>query len=771
MKKLMLRNTLTLFITVALCFALLPVTNGYAAGNIYRVKSTGLANGVCGDTWANACTLQNALTRATVGDQIWVAKGTHKPTSGSYRMATFNLKSGVAIYGGFAGSEDDLSQRNPVTNVTVLSGDIGVVGTKTDNSYHVVNGSYVDNTAVLDGFTISGGYANSTVRSEALGAGMNLYQSHPVLNQLIFKFNFATILGGGVAINRSNPTLTNITLVQNRTAGYGAGMALYLSDSTLNNVVFDRNISSQYAGGMYNEESNPVLDNVTFTGNTSVKDGGGMYNEVSDPVITNSVFIGNATGHTGGGLTNDYSNPVLSNVTFSKNTASDGGAFLCFRGETSLTDITFDQNTTTDNGGAVFLEECTGVFERVSFTNNSTENYGGAVHNYLSHVTMSDAVFTNNKSGSKGGGMFGYEGTLNLTNATFESNRSNLLGGGLANYYLTTAKITNVSFKDNYAATYGGAIYNDTSNVELVDANIISNESRYAGGMFIESGESSLRNVTFYQNYGVIGGAMTNYSRGLDLTNVTFVENESESWGAGFYSGVGDITLKNTTFSANATNGYGGAIALENTALEVNNSIFWGNTSARAGQQIYVGVKSSMNAVNSIFQVGCPEDGECVNIRTTNPKFGVLDNYGGFTLTLPLLSGSSAINNGGNYLCPDLDQRGEARPQGYKCDIGAYEAVVPGAFSKVSPQSAAVDLAADLTLSWKTSLNASKYAYCVDQVDDGKCNATWKAVGNSTSASLTGLVPGTYYWQVKAINGLGFTLANNGKWWSFTVAP
>ena len=385
---------------------------------------------------------------------------------------------------------------------------------------------------------------------------------------------------------------------------------------------------------------------------------------------------------------------------------------------------------------------------------------------------MSDATFTDNNAGEKGGGMFGYEGSLVLSNATFESNRAGTLGGGLANYYLPTANISNVTFTDNSAAMYGGAIYNDTSNVELVDANIISNEAKYAGGMFIESGESSLRNVTFYQNYGVIGGAMTNYSRGLVLTNVTFVENTSESWGAGFYSGVGDITLKNTTFSANATNGYGGAIALENTALEVNNSIYWENTSARSGPEIYVGVRSSMDATNSIFQRGCPVNGDCVNIRATNPKFGDLGNNGGYTLTLPLLAGSSAINNGANTLCPVKDQRGESRPQGYKCDIGAYEAKVPGSYTKLSPGNGLTDRPANLTLKWKPSANAAKYAYCIDQVDDGKCNVTWKAVGTSTSAKLTGLLPGgTYYWQVKALNTLGFTLANNGKWWSFTVAP
>ena len=61
------------------------------------------------------------------------------------------------------------------------------------------------------------------------------------------------------------------------------------------------------------------------------------------------------------------------------------------------------------------------------------------------------------------------------------------------------------------------------------------------------------------------------------------------------------------------------------------------------------------------------------NIITTNPVLGTLGNYGGFTQTIPLLAGSSAIDAGNDAFCPVTDQRGITRPQGVHCDIGAYE--------------------------------------------------------------------------------------------------
>jgi hypothetical protein len=120
-----------------------------------------------GNSWTNAFTkLQDALAAAVSNDQVWVAAGIYYPDEGkgltnNDRSHSFFLKNGVAIYGGFAGTETQLSQRNVSINVTILSGDIdqndkAQGGSNANNTYHVVQSASVDKTAVLDGFTIKG---------------------------------------------------------------------------------------------------------------------------------------------------------------------------------------------------------------------------------------------------------------------------------------------------------------------------------------------------------------------------------------------------------------------------------------------------------------------------------------------------------------------------------------------------------------------------------------------------------------------------------------
>src|SRR5690606_26025359 len=113
---------------------------------------------------------------ASAGDEIWVAEGTYRPDAGAGetagdRAATFQLASGVEVYGGFAGGETDRDQRDWVANPTILSGDIGTAGVASDNSYHVVTGSGAAATAILDGFTITSGYAHAGVPNDR-GAGI-----------------------------------------------------------------------------------------------------------------------------------------------------------------------------------------------------------------------------------------------------------------------------------------------------------------------------------------------------------------------------------------------------------------------------------------------------------------------------------------------------------------------------------------------------------------------------------------------------------------------
>jgi hypothetical protein len=82
-----------------------------------------------GTSWANAYTsLQSALVNYPGCMEIWVARGTYKPTATTDRTIAFNINPGVIVYGGFAGTEATLAVRQLAVNPTILSGDIGVAG-------------------------------------------------------------------------------------------------------------------------------------------------------------------------------------------------------------------------------------------------------------------------------------------------------------------------------------------------------------------------------------------------------------------------------------------------------------------------------------------------------------------------------------------------------------------------------------------------------------------------------------------------------------------
>jgi hypothetical protein len=94
---------------------------------------------------------------------------------------------------------------------------------------------------------------------------------------------------------------------------------------------------------------------------------------------------------------------------------------------------------------------------------------------------------------------------------------------------------------------------------------------------------------------------------------------------------------------------------------------------------------------------------------------------------------------------------------------------LPGNFNKSTPAHGATDQPANPTLSWGASSKATSYEYCIDTSNNNACNTTWISTGTSTSVALSGLTPGTRYWQVRAKNGSGTTNANGGTWWSFTT--
>jgi len=342
---------LALFAGVALCAQL---AGPAWAGVIYvRADATGTNNG---HSWANAYTdLQAALAAAEWGDEIWVAQGTYKPTTGTDRNISFALEAGTGLYGGFAGTETDRAQRNWETNATILSGDIGTTDTA-DNSYHVVTGA---NLAVLDGFTITGGNANA-LGSLNCGGGMHNYNSSPTVTNCTFTGNTADFNGGGMYNNNSSPTVTNCTFSGNTANSGGGGMYNSYNSPTVTNCTFSGNTAGNFGGGgMCNYYyGSPTVTNCTFSGNTvSNGNGGGMYNyQYSSPTVTNCTFSGNtANSGGGGGMYNIYSSPTLTNCTFSGNSAGWGGGGMSNSSSSpTVTNCTFSGNTAGNFGGGMY---------------------------------------------------------------------------------------------------------------------------------------------------------------------------------------------------------------------------------------------------------------------------------------------------------------------------------------------------------------------------------------------------------------------------------
>jgi len=332
----------------------------YEAAGVRYAKPTASGTGDCSN-WANACALQTALTGAISGQEIWAAAGTHKPTTGTDRAATFQLKNGVPLYGGFAGTETARSQRNPALNVTTLSGEIGVAA-NSDNSYHVVTGA---TGATLDGFTIMAGNANGTdCLHSGCGGGMYNESSSPTLANVTFSSN-AAFNGGGMANYYSSPTLTNVTFSGNAASdvnGGGGGMYNFYSSPTLTNATFSSNSTTGWGGGMYSYGGSPTLTNVTFSGN-SADFGGGMYSNGGTTTLTNVTFSGNTASEYGGGMINwNSSSPTLTNVTISGNSAKlGGGMYNASSSNPQIRNTIFWDNTATSAGAQIYNNGTTPV--------------------------------------------------------------------------------------------------------------------------------------------------------------------------------------------------------------------------------------------------------------------------------------------------------------------------------------------------------------------------------------------------------------------------
>lgn len=283
-----------------------------------------------GDGWGNAlgeAEFIGALQASRAGDVFWVAEGSYRPSTTGDVGAFFVLKDGVKLYGGFDGTETQLSQRDWKTHVTVLTGDLGG-GSHSKRS--VVRAEGCSPSTVLDGFTIAEGQSDSDVS----GGGMIISGGAPTLENCTFRNNKAKN-GAGLYVRNASPSVATCEFLSNTSYGLpsdtfrGGGLCIEGGNPVVTNCLFQGNTlngDKSYGGGLCSLGGSPVIVGCTFIGNqvvgiNDVPKGGGLYVEDGDPIVANCTFKDNRTegGHGGGASFAGSGRPIAVNCTFNGN--------------------------------------------------------------------------------------------------------------------------------------------------------------------------------------------------------------------------------------------------------------------------------------------------------------------------------------------------------------------------------------------------------------------------------------------------------------------
>jgi CSLREA domain-containing protein len=446
-----------------------------------------------------------------------------------------------------------------------------------------------------------------------------------------------TIQGNGATIERStatgfrifhvlgtgNLTLQNVTVRDGYAGGGGYnnnwGGGIYNAGRlTLNGSTLSGNYASEHGGGIYNAGT-AYLTSVssTISGNTAAGRGGGIYNDYGIVTLDNSSTILNKSNGHGGGIFNDGT-VTLTNSKVADNRAEGGdhryGGGIYNNGPTATLNI---NNSELSNNRV----RCSGSWW------STCSSRGGGIYN-AGAVTLRNSTLSNNESAcgdycdGRGGGIYS-TGTVVAISSTISGNSAHHYGGGFYNTENGTATINNSTLSQN-SARYndGGGIYNSSpAYIYITNSTLSGNSANNGGGIYTES-------ITF-------------------ISHSTFAYNSARSTGG---------NIRNTR-----------TLRLRGTIVAYSS----------AGENCSGGVTSSGYNLSSDTTCTLTQPTDQNN---TDPQLDLLRNNGGPTETHALQLGSPAIDVIPPANCTDLegnpvseDQRGTARPQGSKCDIGAFE--------------------------------------------------------------------------------------------------
>jgi len=307
--------------------------------------------------------------------------------------------------------------------------------------------------------------------------------------------------------------------------------------------------------------------------------------------------------------------------------------------------------------------------------NSSSDSGGGGIAN-IGTATITNSTISGNSAGDPGGGIAN-GGTFTIDNSTISGNSTSSSGGGIANG--GTLTITNSTISGNSASgSFGGGVYNLGGDLTITDSTISANSVNGRGGGIWTNSSIEISKSTISGNSSSEGGGIYNSSLGSTITNSTISGNSGTARGGGIYNAHTLYTSFVTIAKNSSPDGSGIYFQNFSTKLYINNSIIADNIGS-----------PNCNISDTIYasDVNFATDGSCgsgfTQVTLSQLNLQPLADNGGPTPTHALGPGSVAIDAASE--CTDLrnnpvttDQRGVTRPQGARCDAGAFEREAAG---------------------------------------------------------------------------------------------
>jgi hypothetical protein len=263
-----------------------------------------------------------------------------------------------------------------------------------------------------------------------------------------------------------------------------------------------------------------------------------------------------------------------------------------------------------------------------------------------------------------------------------------------------TASVTNLTMQDAQGTSQlGGALYN-AGNLTLTGVLVqTSHPSGYSGGAGIyndATGTLTVSNSTIYDNGSSYfggnsgnGGGILNEGGNVTVVGSVVADNDASLSGGNILSSGGSVTIANSTITGSSGTLVGGGLSVGNgTVSVIDSTIAFNYAGSDPGVYAVGGTVSVTNSIVAANGSSAASTGNCSgctltgsNVIDTDPMLSVLGSYGGPTLTMVPLPGSSAIC-GGAATAYTTDQRGFARPTGSCYDVGAVQTDYAVAFQQ-----------------------------------------------------------------------------------------